>query len=93
MNLNELRKRLMEEGIPEYWYNINSRGLDDDRYCIEWVSGKWLVYYSERGEQEDKRENINEEDACEDLYIRTKNSYIFDLNQRARMQEERENRK
>jgi hypothetical protein len=50
MNLAELERRLASSGVPQDAYCL-SGGLPNEAYCIEKSSGKWQVYYSERGSQ------------------------------------------
>ena len=67
MNKQELRKRLMEEGVMESAYSLEG-GLPWDQYVLsEDSAGNWSVYYSERGEKLGLRTFRTEDEAC--LYM------------------------
>lgn len=66
MNKIELVKELRRLDIPRDSYTL-SGGLPNEKYCMEEFSGKWFVYYSERGHKTGLREFDSESDACEAL--------------------------
>lgn len=35
--------------VPNFYYNIDGKGRDDERFCLVKDGEKWNVYYSERG--------------------------------------------
>ncbi len=49
MNIKEFKKTAKERGIPDFLYNIDGKGRDDERLCLVQYNGQWNVYYSERG--------------------------------------------
>lgn len=49
MNKKDFKKIAKKRGIPEFLYNIDMTGRDDERFCLVCSDGKWNVYYSERG--------------------------------------------
>lgn len=63
MNMNELRKRLNEEGIDESSYSLEG-DLSGDQYVISHDGAVWSVYYSERGLQTSLRTFQTESEAC-----------------------------
>lgn len=70
MNIQELGSRLVEEGCNPSNYAIGSRGGASDAFCLTQVEGKWCVYYTERGQDDDPIfESQSEEEACE-FYFR-----------------------
>ena len=69
MNKIELQERLSLEKIPTNVYSLNG-GLPNERLCLGEVSGKWEVYYSERGDKSDLMIFDKETDACKYFYNR-----------------------
>jgi len=68
MNIEELRTKLTEAGIPESHYCLTG-GLPNEAYCIEHAQdGKWHTYYSERGLRSDLQRFDTEHDACRSIY-------------------------
>ena len=49
MDKKEFVKMAKKRGIPNFLYNLDGKGRDDERFNIVPVDGKWNVYYSERG--------------------------------------------
>lgn len=49
MDKKEFVKASKRKGIPNFLYNIDGEGRDDERFCLVTDSGKWNVYYTERG--------------------------------------------
>ena len=49
MDNKEFKKAAKKKGIPDFLYNIDGKGRDDERFCLVYDNGKWNVYYSERG--------------------------------------------
>lgn len=49
MDKNEFKKKAKKMGIPDFLYNIDGKGRDDERFCLVFNNGMWNVYYSERG--------------------------------------------
>ena len=49
MDKKEFMKSAKRKGIPNLLYNIDGKGRDDERFCLVTDSGKWNVYYAERG--------------------------------------------
>lgn len=54
MNVNELRKKLKKAGVSDFLYNLYDKGRNDERFCLEYIEGKWNVYYSERRSKNNK---------------------------------------
>lgn len=67
MNKEELRKRLIEERIPQDTYSLDG-GFPYDKYCLLQNNGIWEVYYSERGSKFKLKTFTSEENACEYFY-------------------------
>ncbi|REK77664.1 hypothetical protein [Paenibacillus paeoniae] len=63
MKLNELQNKLLELSIPENAYSL-SGGLPNETICIDESNGKWVTYYSERGNKTGYKVFDNEEEAC-----------------------------
>ncbi len=68
MNVNELRKNLKKAGVSDFLYNLDNRGRNDERFCLEYIEGKWNVYYSERGVKTTNLLFETESEACEYMY-------------------------
>lgn len=49
MDKKEFKKKARRYRIPDFMYNIDGKGRDDERFCLSYSNGKWNVYYSERG--------------------------------------------
>jgi hypothetical protein len=70
MNIQELKMKLQDMGVPREWYHLENHGNDDQRLCIVEENDRWLVYYSERGSRFRIAEFDNEDDACGELLNR-----------------------
>lgn len=73
MDMNELKKLLIEKGVPSEKYSLNG-GMKNDTICIDKVYSKWVVYYSEKGIKYNEVGFCNEQEACEYFY----NMLIYD---------------
>ncbi len=70
MNIKEMIVKLHEMQIPRKWYFVGTQGNNDNKYCLEYIDGKWQVYYCERGKKY-KLSIFNEEsEACTELLER-----------------------
>ena len=49
--LHALAQDLRSLGVPDEYYSLGR--ARDERTCLVFSEGKWLVYYSERGQMED----------------------------------------
>ena len=68
MNIEQLRKQLIESEIPFSWYCLTG-GLPSETSCIAQDSdGKWITYYSERGSRTGLKYFETEEEACDSFY-------------------------
>ncbi|MBK9926521.1 MAG: SPOR domain-containing protein [Anaerolineales bacterium] len=66
MNIQELEKRLQEEGCNPGYYAIGSRGGASDAHCLTHNGREWQVYYTERGvDSAPEFTSPSEEEACE----------------------------
>jgi len=64
MNIQDLERRLVEEGCSRSHYSIGYR--DSDVFCLMKIDGLWKVFYTERGlDQEVMFESESEDAACE----------------------------
>ena len=63
----ELRKKLHAAGVNPHYYNIEGATILEG-YCLTYQSGKWCVFYSERGLENNKICFDYEAEACEHLY-------------------------
>ena len=66
MNKQLLKDFLQREGFRVDCYDLEG-GLMPERLTLGFESGKWCVYYSERGLQTGKRYFATEGEACEYL--------------------------
>lgn len=64
MDKAELARVLQEDGYRPTAYSLDG-GLRDDTLCLDEVHGKWVVYYSERGQRWNEREFSSEDAACQ----------------------------
>lgn len=68
MNISELHRKLIDTGIPERWYVINT-SVKSDTHVLEEYSGFWKYYYiDEKGNQRNQCVFNKEEDACQYFY-------------------------
>lgn len=72
MNIEQLRKQLEQLGVREDAYDL-SGGHMSERLTLSLSSGKWQVYYSERGIETGKVEFLEEDSACRYLLERLQN--------------------
>ena len=68
MTINELKKKLIEMGIPSAVYNLDGNGRTDERFCLELINDEWIVYFSERGIKTTNKKFVSEEEACQFIY-------------------------
>ncbi|QHI73454.1 hypothetical protein [Aminipila terrae] len=70
MTVNELRVIISKNNkIPSDCYSLDG-GLPNEAFCIAHLSGKWEVYYSERGKKSNLKTFEMESEACEYFYER-----------------------
>lgn len=63
MNKDELCSTLINIGISRSYYSLEG-GLPNEKLCLDYESGKWIVYYSERGIRTGIQYFDSEDDAC-----------------------------
>ena len=68
MKREELKKELVQAGVPDYMYNLKGIGRTDERLCLEKNENGWMVYYMERGIKTTNKIFESENDACQFLY-------------------------
>jgi hypothetical protein len=64
VNLPELRKNLVEQGVRRYAVSIDKVDETEEQYRLERDGRYWTTYYYERGERRSPRDFASEEDAC-----------------------------
>ena len=65
MNRYQLERKLQDNFVPNYLYNLYGTGRTDERLCLEKISDdKWQVYYEERGQKTSVWEFESEDEAC-----------------------------
>lgn len=68
MDINQLKKKLNDNAVPNSYYSINS-DLIPNKYILNFIHGQWeYFYYDERGNQNDYRKFNIENDACDFLF-------------------------
>ena len=68
MNIEKLKNIFVECGVPRNLYNFEGTGRKDERFCLEFVNGRWNVFFSERGCKTTDLFFDSEEEACLYLY-------------------------
>ena len=68
MTTEQLKQRLNKLGVPDYYYNLTGKGNNDNRLNLVHINGKWVVYYSERGEKTIHIETDSLDAATEYIY-------------------------
>ncbi len=71
MNKFELSSKLKSEKISSSLYSLDG-GLPNEKLCLDFYKGKWVVYYSERGCRTGLTEFMYEDDACLFIYDKLK---------------------
>lgn len=71
MTKNELKERLIREGVPEFLYSLSAT-TPNEAFVLHQNGDKWEVYYGERGYKRDLQIFDNESDACENIYPKIK---------------------
>jgi hypothetical protein len=66
MKKNELRSILINKGISRSYYSLEG-GLPNEKLCLDYENGKWIVYYSEHGIRTGIQYFDNEDEACDAL--------------------------
>jgi len=67
MNSNQLKVKILEENFPENSYSLLS-SAKDETLCLQCVKSNWIVFYSERGLQTNKKIFDSEDEACSYFY-------------------------
>jgi hypothetical protein len=67
MNKLELQSKLKSENVSRSLYSLEG-GLPNERLCLDYESGCWIVYYSERGGRSGVKKFTTEEAACQYIY-------------------------
>ncbi|HKN02852.1 MAG TPA: hypothetical protein VJY31_02785 [Buttiauxella sp.] len=62
----ELINMLHKNNIPEYCYSIDNE--KNESLCLLQENGKWIIFYSERGERSDPEYYDSEEVACTNFF-------------------------
>lgn len=77
MNVEELRRRLDELGVPQRFYTINGH-LASDTYILNWVHSFWeYFYFDEKGQARGVKRFESEEEACAYFYQRLKDEMKY----------------
>ena len=63
MNLDDLRRRLVAEGVDPTAYDLDEKQRDEV-YCLEGASSSWKYYYRERGIHRDEHFFRSGDAAC-----------------------------
>ena len=71
MKKNELKTLLEKEKISRSLYSLNG-GLPNEKLCLDFEDGKWIVYYSEHGLKTGVAKFDVESDACDYIYNQIK---------------------
>jgi hypothetical protein len=66
MNKEELLQVLRKEGIRKDGFDLNGKHLPET-YTLPESYGRWIVYYSEKGLQSNKKEFATESHAFVDI--------------------------
>lgn len=73
MTKEKLRSILVDKGISRSHYSLEG-GLPNEKFCLDYEKGKWIVYYSERGLRTGICYFDKEDDACDYLLHAIKES-------------------
>ncbi len=63
MKLNDLRKWLVDNNVPEHEYVINELGGGESD-GVGFIDNSWCTYYSQRGHYENIKKYESEDAAC-----------------------------
>ncbi|WP_323637280.1 hypothetical protein [Pectobacterium polaris] len=67
MNKQELKDRLLKEKVSRSLYYLDG-GLPDEKLCLDFENGRWVVYFSERGVKTGMMNLMTECEACKFIY-------------------------
>lgn len=67
MKYRELKQRLIDENISQYYYSFDKE-YPNEAFCIIKKDAIWQVYYSEKGNKTGLKEFFSEEEACDYFY-------------------------
>ena len=68
MNRYDLKRMLIDMGVPPDLYNLDGIGRTDERFCLEFTNEKWRVCFRERGICTTDEAFESEEAACCFIY-------------------------
>ena len=68
MNRYDLKRMLIDMGVPSDLYNLDGSGRTDERFCLEFTNGGWRVCFQERGICTTSEIFESEEAACCFIY-------------------------
>lgn len=68
MKKEELKRELQAHNVPENMYNLDGTGRKDERFCLEFASGSWQVFFTERGVRTTAKTFDTENEACQYLF-------------------------
>ncbi len=70
MNVADVRSYLLAQGCSEAVFAVGSRGAASDAFCLVHDGRRWIVFYTERGEDSPPIfSSESESDAC-DFFVR-----------------------
>lgn len=64
MNRKELKEMLEQKNIPSYLYNLDGKGITDERFVLNSINNQWQVYFCERGVKTTDMMFDTESEAC-----------------------------
>ncbi|MCL6353691.1 hypothetical protein [Pectobacterium polaris] len=67
MNKKELKDRLIQERFSRFLYSLDG-GFPNEKLCLDYENGCWVVYYSERGIKAGMISFLTEDEACKYIY-------------------------
>jgi hypothetical protein len=74
MKKSELKRKLIEQGVPRDMYSLDG-GLPNEALCLAKDERLWEVYYSERGIKRNLGQFETEEQACDTFYELIREAY------------------
>lgn len=74
MDRSDLQTKILSAGFPTDSYSLFGKP-EGESLCIQYAAPKWIVFYSERGLQKNKKQFASEEAAC-DYFFRQLTSWF-----------------
>ncbi|NQZ12896.1 MAG: hypothetical protein HRT35_37595 [Algicola sp.] len=77
MTKAELIERLKAESFDPEYFSLDGELPTMEGFCLDFIYGKWVVFYYERGMKRRRQEFLTEEEATDCLYRLVKQNSMY----------------